>query len=164
MRTRAAGKSQVKSVYLSKLGVRMEVPSAERLKQQTQGGRWFSGAGIGQEFGFRCVVDAGTALYRLVHHVGIPNGPHFHCWNSAFLKQRDKSTWEFIFLVNRQHFFAVYDYKGEVSVGYRLIAPRGACHVSRADFEADTETCARFCRYVEALVNFPPDIVKTQWR
>ena len=151
-------------ISLGKLGIQVEAPGVEELRSAASGGRWFSGAGIGYEFGFRCMVSAGEALARLIRCFGLPNGPHFHCWNTQFLGQRDKSTWEYILRVNKKHFFAVYDYKGEVSVGYRLIAPRGACALSRADFGADAETCERLCRYVEAVVNFPPESIKNTWR
>ena len=99
-------------------------------------------------------------MTRLIMHFGLPNSPQYQRWDSAYLRQRDKSTWEYILLVNGRDLFAVYDYKAVISVGYRIIALGGACPSSRYDFRADKETCQRFCRYIEAVVNFPPELIK----
>ncbi len=147
-------------VDLERLGTVIRAPSVTELHDILHGGRWFSGASIGHEYGFVCREEAGTALTRLIAHFGLPNSPQYQRWDASFLRQRDKSTWEYILLVNGRDLFAVYDYKGGVSVGYRMIALRGACPSSRYDFRADTETCQRFCRYIEAVVNFPPELVK----
>lgn len=151
-------------VDLSRLGVRIRVPSTDDLRNLAHSGQWFSGAGLGHEFGFRCGVDIGTALVRLICHFGVPNSPQYACWHRRFLEQREKTTWEFILVVNGDHLFAVYDYKGEVAVGYRLLAPRGAFQGSRRDFRADAETCERVCRYIEAVVNFPSERVQAPRR
>jgi len=149
-------------INLNVLGITVVAPSVEQLKEALHGGRWFSGASIGQDHGFACNASIGTALSRLIRHFGIPNSPHCHGWGKRFLQQRDKSTWEYILRVNDSFFFAVYDYKGKVAVGYRLISPRGVTLGSQQDFDADLDTCYILCRYIEAVVNTPSEMIQIQ--
>lgn len=149
---------------LDMFGVSVRAPGADELRERLHGGQWLSGAAIGHEFKFVTRVDNGMGLSRLIRHFGVPNSPAFQRWDATFLKGREKTTWEFILLVDERHLFAVYDWKSGISVGYRLVSPRGASVSSRADFEADKETCERFCRYIEAVVNFPPELIDASWR
>ena len=151
-------------IDLQSLDISVRAPSVQELSQQVRQGKWFSGAEVGQESGFSVQVDPGTALGRLVKHFGLPNSPHFQFWSPEFLADRENSTWEYLLLVNGQHYFAVYDRGMRVAVGYRLASPRGASLFTRRDFKADDETCAKLCRYVEAVVNFPPEAIRTPWR
>ena len=155
---------QIAKVDLARLGIMVRALDVDALKDLTHGGRWLSGAAIGHGHNFRCVVSSDAALSRLVAHFGVPNSLTYHRWDTPFLRQRNKTSWEYILLVDERHLFALYDYKGDVSVGYRVVTPGGGCFSSRADFEADDETCERFCRYIEAVVNFPPGHLKESRR
>lgn len=151
-------------VDLQMLGLSVRAPGVQELNQEVRQGKWFSGAEIGHEHGLSVQVESGTALSRLVRHFGLPNSPHYQCWSPEFLSERDATTWEYLLHVNKKYYFAVYDRGHRVALGYRLVSPRGACLLSRADFKADGETCARLCRYIEAVVNFPPEAIRTPWR
>ena len=131
---------QVESEFLKKLGLVVYVPSVNELRAKSDIIQPFRGQALGEEFGFRCTTDVGTALVRLIVSFGLPNAPEYHDWSKEFMDFRREGTyWEYIFEVNDDQYLFVSHDAGVLTVGSKTTP--------------DKKTCEAFCRFVENAVN-----------
>lgn len=131
---------QVRSLSLKTLGLAVYVPSVSELRTKSDLIRPFQGHLLGEGFRFRCTVDVGTALMRLIENFGLPNAPEYHEWSEDYMTfGREGSYWEYIFRVNEKQYLFVSHDNGRVIVGCKTAPER--------------RTCEAFLRFIESKVN-----------
>ena len=128
------------------------VPSVNRLRPLFVAEQCYAIGSLGYERELKMPTGKGLALYRLIARFGLPNSPRFHRWNREALEGRGMKTWEYIFRVNRRSYFAVYDWRGVVTVGWR--APiKNFKYPSMNMSAAREDLYKRFCRFIEDIIN-----------
>ncbi len=138
------GGHHVETEFLTRIGLRVYVPSASEIRAKSDIVQPFRGTQFGKEWEFRCNVAAGTALVRLIERFGLPNAPEYHDWSDDFMDfGREGTYWEYVFQVNDSDYFFVGHDHEELTVGHKgASAPK---------------TSATFLRFIENTVNFPAD-------
>lgn len=74
------------------------------------------------------MVDTGAGLYRLIQLFGLPNVPGLEAGGGALERERDRTTWQYLFRVAydpgpededvpETFLLSVYDYKTDISCG-----------------------------------------------